>query len=104
VLIKGSGPPSRGDDQKAQRGNLGREKAPLHSSPKPPRQTFAPVDSIQVGTRHRRDLGDFAGLAESITLQYGCALELLRRALLCDAQGRASTPLDATTVESEAMR
>ena len=54
----------------------------------PPRQSFAPVDSIQVGTRHRRDLGDI----------------LLRRALLRDAQGRASTPLDATTAESEAMR
>ena len=25
-------------------------------------------------------------------------------ALLCDAQGRASTALDATTAESEAMR
>jgi hypothetical protein len=37
------------------------------------------------------------------SLQYGCALEQLRRALLCDAQGRASTPLDATTAES-AMR
>ena len=66
MLIKGSGPPSRGDDPKAQRGNLGCEKAPLHSSPKPPRQTFASVDSIQVGTRHRLDLGDIAGLAESI--------------------------------------
>jgi hypothetical protein len=36
-----------------------------------------------IGTRHRRDLGDIAGLAKSIT---GCALELLRRALLCDAR------------------
>jgi hypothetical protein len=63
-----------------------------------------PIDEIRVGERYRRDLGDIAGLAESITLQYGCALELLRRALLCDAQGRASTPLDATTAESEAMR
>src|SRR5262249_5132852 len=63
-----------------------------------------PIDQIRIGKRHRRDLGDFAGLAESITLQYGCALELLRRALVCDAQGRASTPLDATTTESEAMR
>ena len=51
------------------------------------------VDEIVVGERHRRDLDDIAGLAESITLQYGCALELLRRALLRDAQGRASTPL-----------
>ena len=58
------------------------------------------VDEIVVGERHRRDLDDIAGLAESITLQYGCALD----ALLCDAQGRASTPLDATTAESEAMR
>ena len=63
------------------------------------------IDEIVVGERHRRDLGDIAGLAESITLlQYGCALELQRRALLCDAQGRASTPLDAITAESEAMR
>jgi len=63
-----------------------------------------PIDQIRIGERHRRDLGDIAGLAESITLQYGCALELLRRALLCPAQRRASTPLDATTAESEAMR
>jgi hypothetical protein len=63
-----------------------------------------PVDKIRIGKRHRLDLGDIAGLAESITLQYGCALELLRRTRLCDAQGRASTPLDATTTESEAMR
>ena len=55
-----------------------------------------PVDKIRIGTRHRRDLDDIAGLAESIALH---ALELLRR----DAQGRASTPLDATTA-SEAMR
>jgi hypothetical protein len=52
-----------------------------------------PVDKIRIGKRHGLDLGDIAGLAESITLQYGCALELLRRALLRDAQGRASTPL-----------
>lgn len=68
------------------------------------RQISRPIASIHIGTRHRRDLGDIAGPSESITLQYGCALELLRRALLCDAQGRASTPLDATTAESEAMR
>jgi hypothetical protein len=35
------------------------------------------IDEIVVGERHRRDLSDIAGLAESITLQYGCALELL---------------------------
>ena len=41
-----------------------------------------------------------SAIAASLALQYGCALD----ALLCDAQGRASTPLDATTAESEAMR
>ena len=59
-----------------------------------------PVDKIRIGTRHGRDLDDIAGLAESIALH---ALGLLRRALPRDAQGRASTPLDATTA-SEAMR
>ena len=63
-----------------------------------------PIDQIRVGKRHRLDLGDIAGLAESITLQFGYALKLLRRALLCYAGGRASTPLDADTAESEAMR
>jgi hypothetical protein len=48
------------------------------------------VDKIRIGERHRLDLSDIAGLAESITLQYGCALELLRRALLRDAHGNAS--------------
>ena len=52
-----------------------------------------PVDKIRIGKRHRLDLGEIAGLAESITLQYGRALELLRRTLLRDAQGRASTSL-----------
>ena len=42
-----------------------------------------------------------SAIAASLALQFGCPL---RRALLCDAQGRASTPLDATTAESEAMR
>jgi hypothetical protein len=64
------------------------------------RQISRPISSIHIGTRHRRDLGDIAGLGESIALH---ALELLRRALPRDAQGRASTPLDATTA-SEAMR
>ena len=64
------------------------------------RQISRPISSIHIGTRHRRDLGDIAGLAESIALH---ALGLLRRALPRDAQGRASTPLDATTA-SEAMR
>jgi len=54
-----------------------------------------PVDKIRVGERHRRDPGDIAGLAESITLQYGCPLDVLRRALLRDSQGRASTPVGA---------
>jgi ParB family chromosome partitioning protein len=44
------------DDQNARRGNLGREKAPSvtvrNHQHKP-----SPADSIQVGTRHRRDLG-----------------------------------------------
>ena len=45
-----------------------------------------------------------SAIAASLALQFGCPLHVLRRALLCDAQGRASTPLDATTAESEAMR
>jgi hypothetical protein len=45
-----------------------------------------------------------SAIAASLALQFGCSLDVLRRALLCDAQGRASTPLDATTAESEAMR
>ena len=45
-----------------------------------------------------------AAVAASLALQFGCPLDVLRRALLRDAQGRASTPLDATTAESEAMR
>ena len=45
-----------------------------------------------------------SAIAASLALQYGCPLDVLRRALLRDAQGCASTPLDATTAESEAMR
>ena len=44
-----------------------------------------------------------AAVAVSLALQFGCPLGVLRRALPRDAQGRASTPLDATTA-SEAMR
>jgi hypothetical protein len=36
-----------------------------------------------------------SAIAASLALQYGCPLEVLRRALLRDAQGRASTPLGA---------
>src|SRR5262249_10435554 len=36
-----------------------------------------------------------AAVAASLALQFGCPLEVLRRALLRDAQGRASTPLGA---------
>jgi hypothetical protein len=36
-----------------------------------------------------------AAVAASLALQFGCPLEVLRRALLCDAQGRPSTPLGA---------
>jgi hypothetical protein len=36
-----------------------------------------------------------AAVAASLALQHGCSLEALRRALLRDAQGRASTPLGA---------
>ena len=49
------------------------------------RQISRPISSIHIGTRHRRDLGDIAGLAESIALH---ALELLRRALRVDAARR----------------
>src|SRR5262245_7076657 len=34
-----------------------------------------------------------SAIAASLALQFGCPLEVLRRALLRDAQGRASTPL-----------
>ena len=34
-----------------------------------------------------------AAVAASLALQFGCPLGVLRRALLRDAQGRASTPL-----------
>jgi ribonucleoside-diphosphate reductase alpha chain len=36
-----------------------------------------------------------SAIAASLALQYGCPLDVLRRALLRDAQGRASTPLGA---------
>lgn len=36
-----------------------------------------------------------AAVAASLALQYGCPLEVLRRALLRDAHGRPSTPLGA---------
>ena len=34
-----------------------------------------------------------SAIAASLALQYGCPLDVLRRALLRDAQGNASTPL-----------
>jgi hypothetical protein len=34
-----------------------------------------------------------SAIAASLALQYGCPLDVLRRALLRDAQGHASTPL-----------
>ena len=34
-----------------------------------------------------------SAIAASLALPYGCPLDVLRRALLRDAQGRASTPL-----------
>jgi hypothetical protein len=36
-----------------------------------------------------------ASVAASLALQFGCPLEVLQRALLRDAQGRASSPLGA---------
>jgi hypothetical protein len=36
-----------------------------------------------------------SAVAASLALQYGCPLEVLRRALLRDANGRPSTPLGA---------
>jgi ribonucleoside-diphosphate reductase alpha chain len=36
-----------------------------------------------------------AAVAASLALQFGCPLEVLRRALLRDAPGRPSTPLGA---------
>src|SRR5262249_19424921 len=36
-----------------------------------------------------------AAIAASLALQHGCSLDVLRRALLRDAQGNASTPLGA---------
>jgi len=34
-----------------------------------------------------------SAIAASLALQFGCPLDVLRRALMRDAQGRASTPL-----------
>ena len=34
-----------------------------------------------------------SAIAASLALQYGCPLDVLRRALLRDSEGRASTPL-----------
>lgn len=36
-----------------------------------------------------------AGVAASLALQFGCPLEVLRRALLRDPRGKASSPLGA---------
>jgi hypothetical protein len=36
-----------------------------------------------------------AAVAASLAFQYGCPLEVLRRALLRDSQGKASSPLGA---------
>jgi hypothetical protein len=36
-----------------------------------------------------------AAVAVSLALQFGCPMEVLRRALLRDAHGRPSTPLGA---------
>jgi hypothetical protein len=36
-----------------------------------------------------------SAIAASLALQHGCPLEVLRRAMLRDAHGRASTPLGA---------
>jgi ribonucleoside-diphosphate reductase alpha chain len=36
-----------------------------------------------------------AAISASLALQYGCPLDVLRKALLRDPQGRASTPLGA---------
>ena len=41
-----------------------------------------------------RELRESA-IAASLALQYGCPLDVLRRALLRDPRGRASTPLGA---------
>jgi hypothetical protein len=39
--------------------------------------------------------GRDSAIAASLALQFGCPLDVLRRALLRDSQGRASTPLGA---------
>jgi hypothetical protein len=61
-----------------------------------------PVDAIRVGHRHRKDMGDLAELVTnakdsavvcSIALQYGVPVSVIRKALLRDARGAASSPL-----------
>jgi len=41
-----------------------------------------------------------AAVAACLALQFGCPLDVLRRALLRDGQGRASTPLGAGWTQS----
>jgi ribonucleoside-diphosphate reductase alpha chain len=36
-----------------------------------------------------------SAVTASLAMQHGCSLDILRRAVLCDPQGRASTPLGA---------
>jgi hypothetical protein len=64
-----------------------------------------PVDKIRIGKRHRKDTGDLDALAVNIDARaVATPLPRATLALLRDAHGHASTPLDAATAECKAMR
>ena len=50
------------------------------------------IDNHKVGSQSHGYATD-AAVAASLALQHGCALDVLRRALLRDMRGRAMTPL-----------
>ncbi len=52
------------------------------------------LQSHKPGSQSDANVRD-AAVAASLALQFGCPLEVLKRALLRDSQGRPSTPLSA---------
>jgi hypothetical protein len=50
------------------------------------------ISNHKVGSQSDANAAD-AAVAASLALQHGCALDVLRRALLRDMRGRATTPL-----------
>jgi hypothetical protein len=53
------------------------------------------IGNAKVGS-HSDSAAKDSAIAASLALQHGCELAVLRKALLHDAQGRASTPLGQT--------